>query len=259
MSFQQSAFLSRDIDDFRRSMFRQYGSTFAIHSELCEVIVALLVEVRARPDSGRDSLIFSSAARLVTFCQAAQFTAYTGMKAVARANVRSALECLFMLGALARAKRNLRRVKIKTLCEHRKVLEFCIEHNGGNDGKGNSVLPMLQKLDSSISRFDKKNRRVSIKEMAKLAGMTDVYKVRYFLFSADVHADAVSLLMDHSADPTLFKFEPEDDIVLVMLEVFETLAKCCRAVAGHFNLDTSRYAAFEPKMLAHMKVLAPMP
>jgi hypothetical protein len=259
MSFQQSAFLSRDVDDFRRTRFRQYGSTFAIHSELCGVTVALLAEVRAHPDSGRDSLIFSSAARLVTFCQAAQFSAFTGMKPVARANVRSALECLFMLSALVRAKRNLRRVKIKTLCEHRKVLEFCIEHNGGNDGKGNSVLPMLKKIDSSIARFAKNNRRVSIKEMAKLARMTDVYKVRYFLFSADVHADAVSLLMDHSADPTLFKFEPEDDVVLVMLEVFETLAKCCRAVAHHFDRDKSRYAAFEPKMLAHMRALAPTP
>ena len=217
-------------------------------------------EVRANPDSARDQLVFALAANIVGHCQAAEKLCFRGMKTPGRAVLRCAVEAIFSLGALVRAKKNLRRVRLKYLIEYKKQLEFLAKRNNGRDGQGNDRSSDLPKIQREINRYRRDRRKVHVSELAALAGMTDVYEIRYYLLSEAVHADPTALLRMHVPhEKNAFRFEPEDDVALQMGELLETLGKTARALTHHFHLDDAGYREFEPRLIAAINEVARRP
>jgi hypothetical protein len=260
MSFWNEGYLAAEVDGYERMLRHRYAATIDVYVEASRIVLTLLRELRAHPASARDHLVFALASNTFSHCQAAVMLCFRGMKMPGRASLRCALESLFSLGALVRAKKNLRRVRLKYLLEFKKQIEFLVERNAGKDGHGKDRSSDLRLAMREIKRYRKDRRQVTVKELATLARMTNEYEVRYFLYSEAVHPDPVALLRRHApADQNVFRFEPEDDVRLQMGEVLETMGKTARALVHHFKVDGATYDAFQPRLIAAINAISSEP
>lgn len=251
MPFERDGFLAPEVDAIETRLRADHAAINGVFRELCRIVLALMRGVAVNTLDGRSTLMFGLAARIVTHCQATERLVYRGMREPGRASVRCALECLFALVALARAKMNYRRIRLKYLLERKAVLKFCVKRNGGRDLDGNDVTGSLISVERQISRFHRDNRRVTVAEIANLAHMTDVYEVRYSLYSAAVHPDPIDISREHApAGVPVLRFEPSDDVVLQMREAAEILGKTAHALIRYFRLDGTEYQRFIPTLAA---------
>jgi hypothetical protein len=251
MPFEHDGFMAPEVDALERDLRARHAEIATLFVDTCRLVLSTMREVELDANNGRSVLMFGLAARIVEHCQGTERLAFRGMRETGRATLRCALECLFALVALARAKVNYRRIRLKYLIERRNVLQFCVDRNGGLDLDGNDVVPVLNRVRQQINRFHRDNRRVTVAEMARLAHMTDVYEVRYNLYSAGVHPDPIDIAREHAPPgAAVLRFEPSDDIALQLREAIETLGKTAHALIRYFALNDAEYARFVPRLQA---------
>lgn len=240
-------FLSDETDAVVTTIRAKYVSWFSELRVLNGLLVRAQYGLTIHVQSAREVVCAALYLRALVHGQATMLLIERGMAASARAMARCAMEALFNLGACARepAKAlafldadevaNLRKMKYLATVKDPTARETVAESN---------LDQILADTQRRISELDA--RELKTRDMAKAAGLEDLYLTGYAFLCGAVHSSARDIdqhfEVDADGNPRALVNEPIiDGLDKLCLMVGEIMVASSRALAEVFGVPTVAY------------------
>ena len=170
MELDDHGFLGEQVDDWSREFGKRHGSLLSRCQQLNRDAHSLLYSVEIHTKDGREIIVACLFMRAVEFYQAAILLLEKGMEASAKGNVRSLLESVFRLRAVARCDKMLKAYIDNNQIQRLKTVKKML-----NNPNPNEVCQKedLRKIKDEIKQSGV--RETKIKEFSKHADMDDYW------------------------------------------------------------------------------------
>jgi hypothetical protein len=238
-------FLSDEVEAVVQTVRSRYSAWLSQLYAVNKLLVQEQYSFRVNLTSARELTCASLYMRALTHCQAAVLLIERGMDASARVMIRCALEALFSLGACARdyatavafldADQFERKRRMKYL---QQLQEPELQEIAANPKVAKIIADSQQQID------DLDVREIKVREMAKLAGLEDLYLTGYASLCGAVHSSARDLEQhfefDDAGNVKSMVNEPAiNDLAKPCLAVGETMISILQTVAPVFRLQVN--------------------
>jgi hypothetical protein len=217
MSEIKDELLSESLDNIRISVRLMYPEYYSLLHKVNRLAVLQQHTISIHPESQAERYAACLFARTLTTVQASVLVLEVGMVPQAQMLLRSALETLFTLGAIAK----------KPTIVDRLIEGHAVEQKRVAKNMGLWKSPHLKKIadaETLQSFLESPANTISAFDLAKEAGLEDWYRTVYMIFSWPVHGAATDLdrhvVLGPDGEVSEFKNEPE-------LEGQETEWMCC--------------------------------
>lgn len=226
-------FLSPAMPEVIRQFRSAYANLFAFAGQLNEYAHQEMFQTTVNSADGQQLLVASLLHRALTTYQGVILLSERGMPSEARVLLRTLLEVMFRLVAIAK-DREVGRAYIAEDDLHRKkfINKFKLLSEERRTAAGN---PALDSLLATLKQNIKDNdvRELKTQWFAERAGLVEFYHTAYSVFSGTVHVNVrdleKALVVDAQGDVTGFNYGPSDESLdATMLTAIESLIFCLR-------------------------------
>jgi hypothetical protein len=210
---------------------------------LNKLLVRSQYSLRVHRESARELVCAALYMRALTHCQAAVLLIERGMDASARAMIRCAMEALFHLGACAQDPAKALAFLDADEVQRKRRAEYFQQVQDSNLRRmvaGSKVTEIIADSQRRIEELDAHG--VNVREMARLAGLEEMYLTGYAWLCGAVHSSARDLeqhfeLGDTGEVRALVNEPAIADLGELCLTVGETMVLILQAVAPVFHLE----------------------
>lgn len=224
-------FLSPAMSEVTREFIATYSDVFALAENLNEIANRAIFGAEVKSNDAQQVLVACLLHRALTTYQGVVLLSIRGMPSEARVLLRTLLEALFRLVAIAK-DREIGRAYIAEDVLHRKkfINKFKLLSNSAKAVAGN---PKLDSLLSAIQKTisDRDIHELKTQWFAEQADLADFYHSAYSLFSSTVHVNVrdleKALVVNDDGDVTGFNYGPNDEgLEVTLLTAIESLIFC---------------------------------
>jgi len=238
------AFLSPEIAHFRRKVRSSRTKLFALIERLNELAHREMFGTRVKNKDPQQALVAALLSRALTTFQGVVILAEHGLISEATAILRTLLEVLFRIAAIAKDEA----VAIAYILEderHRDkfINKFKMLSETVRSGAGNPEV--LESLQAAIRQRieDQDIRELKTQWFAQRAGLLDFYHSAYSVFSMTVHVNVRDLdgALDADAEGNIcgFKYGPtEEGLDEILFTAIESQILCIRAAFSILPIDS---------------------
>lgn len=235
-------FLSSRMADVIIEFRKAYKRLFDFVEKLNEVANSVLINLSVNNEDEQQLLIACLYQRALTAYQGLVLLAERGMTAEVTILLRSLLEVLFRVGAIAKSKEIAQAYILEDEAHRRKFInKFKLLSAERRASLGN---PLLDDLLASINKNikDRDIKELKTQWFAEKAGLEEFYHSAYSIFSGTVHVnvrDLESILVtDENGKVTSLNYGPNDrEFNNLILTAAESLIFTIHAVLSVFKIE----------------------
>lgn len=251
----EQGFLADEVAGVVVAVRQKYAPWLAEIRAVNALLVRSQHELAVHQESAQEMTCATLYVRSLAHAQAAVLLLERGMAASARAMIRCALEGLFNLGACAcDAKIALSFIDADQVEQKRRAryLGEVQDAQARSLLDGQELQAIREQAECKIKEFNA--RELKARDMAKLAGLEDLYLMAYPLFSGAVHSSVRDLNAHIELDATgnvsaLVTGPVLKDLDQLYLVIGDTMFNMVKAIAPVFKLSVLEECE------AHIKVL----
>lgn len=248
-----------DYDAVRAAVREQYPEWVAVYCKVETRARELQHEPEVHRDDLQQLLVAVLYARTLATVSSAILIAEHGYDVQCRVLLRSAMEALFSLVAIAKDPGI---AKAFTLADERERQRMLRRSRSWSSPELRAQATLhatdqkLREIEEAIEATDAKS--ISVEAMAKAAGLHDWYLTAYAVFSGSVHGNVRDLerhlVLTDSREIEAIRSEPViEKLDRLFLTAVEILLQAMEALSRVFGIDTERFRA---RVIDELKVLA---
>lgn len=248
----ESGFLAEDVRAFRLVVHREKMDSVSLLYRTNALAIELQHTVRVSRSSLPQACVALLYARTIASVQASVLLLEHGMPAQARMTLRSALETLFQLAAVTTHPETALDLLASHDADRRTIADRIRQWK--EPALRSAIMDAITdpELDAML---DSKAKSLNVFNLAKLAGLEDLYLSVYTLLSFAVHGKVSELqahvVVDSDGEPTEFKSEPTlDGQDAVWHWAIEAELLAIQYLTGFFSLETDSLATLRAELQA---------
>lgn len=255
----QSESYTIDYGSVRAAVRERYPDWVALYTEVESKARALQHEPKVHRENVQELLVAVLYARTLATVTAAMLTAEHGYDVQCRVLLRSAMEVLFSMVAIAKDAELAEAFVLADEAERRRMLRKSRSWSSPKLQKQAALHATDEKLREIEEGIEAANAKpIKVEEMAKAGGLHDWYLTAYAVFSSSVHNNVRDLerhlVVTADREIEAIRNEPvTEQLDKLFLTAIEILLKAMEALSLVFNLDTKRFHA---KAIEKLQVLA---
>ena len=260
-SIAEEGFLAGDVLAVVRAVRSRYPDHFREIYALNRLLTGAQYQLQAHQESAREMTCAVLFVRSLAHCQAAVILLARGMRPSAKAMIRCALEGLFNLGACAADyKHALAFLDADHMARRRQAryLQQVQDATAKETLAQSDINDALHSIEEKIAAVEA--REISARDMARRAGLEDLYLTAYAQLSGAVHSNAGDLdshfILDESGQRLTMLTEPSiEGLEGPLLMLGETMGALARKANLVFPLDV--FGQCEEHLAAFQRLYSP--
>jgi Family of unknown function (DUF5677) len=239
--------LSPELDDIRALVRHRYKRELSVVEEINKRAVKLQYELQIPKESAKELLTALLYVRTLHYIQSAMLMVERGLDLPARVLLRVTLEALFNLGAVAKDSAFLKRYIDADRAERLRLARKLVKLKGPpiHEQVAKVVTPQWIAA-ATFAKDEVQARKISVEEVARVAGMEDLYNSAYARFSYPVHSTAWDLEqhleLDGQGNVENIKVEPSiEGLQLLYVSAGELLLEAVDITAHIFGISIEQF------------------
>jgi|GEM_PF-5649176 len=246
-NFETIGFLAENPSGIGSEIQQRFGDYLAIAQELNKYSQAKQYELAPKNSDATELLATMLVARTLSTYQSVLLLAEKGMKHQVQIVLRSMYEPVFQIRALANDPRFIEAMTDDDFIRRKRGIQSLIDYFNRNGIQGDEFDRARDKRIELRKELKKRKPKckegLSIRTLAKTAGMMDCYDVAYSFHSSTVHCSLLSLeedfILDENGIVTALRNEPSSDgIQSVLSSAVELMCIAMIAANQVLKLDS---------------------
>ncbi|MFZ2653586.1 MAG: DUF5677 domain-containing protein [Victivallales bacterium] len=238
---------------FQNARYQEY---YSILKELNREVLALFPRFKFRNNDVRKMLAVTMYVRLIATYQSVLLVTERGMLAQGKILLRPCIELLFAIVAMHRHKDLYREIIYQFDLEQERILKN-LKIADDPALRAPFETPEAEKRLAEIKNGirDRKTRKLTIKEISRLAGLEDYYRTAYMELSWSVHNSVIDLenhfILNSCGLPEVIDFAPvkdQEEFRKVLLTAGTCLSYSSQAITSMFDLDGNAFIEYQKRL-----------